>query len=335
MEVKSIIVQGVEDVEIVQEFIDDKSLKDHEVYVENYFSHISPGTELSRVYGYKKGATYPFRVGYSSVGKILAKGPAVKDLEIGDFVLHSGSHSSYTIYNAAKSDGGVLYKLPENLPLDQACCLVLCGVAACGILIADVKVKDTVAIFGLGVLGSILSILYKQAGVKLIGVDPLAARAKDLPLDLYVSDLANAEQEIMAFTNGKGVDIAVDASGQSPAICSAIAVTRNYGQVVLLGSPRHSYETDITPAFNAIHMKNLKVLGALNRLFPFNQHIGSITNVKENLDYLSSLMLQGIIDTKKIVSHVIKPEEAMSAYRGLMYDRENYIGVIIDWKNND
>ena len=331
MEVKTVIVNGVEDVAIIKEFIDENQIKDNECYIENYYSHISPGTELSRVYGLKKGATYPFRVGYSAVGKVLAKGNNLKDIEVGDFVLYSGNHSSHHLFNPQNSDGGILYKLPKDLPIDRAPCLVLCWVAMSSMLVAEVKVTDTVAIFGLGVLGMVLSILYRQAGVKVIGIDPVVNRAKDIDLDLYISDLDHANEKILEFTSGRGADIAVDASGKSAGICSAIFAARTGGQVILLGSPRESLEMDITPVLNALHMKMLTVRGAFNRLFPYNQREGSIYNIKESLDYLSELVIKKIIDTDSLVSHVIAPEEAMTAYQGLMYDKANYIGVIIDW----
>ena len=333
MEVKSLMINGIEDVVIIEETIDEKNLKPQECFIENYYSHISPGTELSRVYGLKPNATYPFRPGYCSVGKILAKGEELAGFKVGDFVLYSGSHSNYHVFDYLKSDGGILYKIPQDLPLEKAVCLTMCWIAMNGILRADVKVSDTVAIFGLGILGSVLSILYHQAGVKVIGVDPVESRAKGLPLDYYINSLDKPEKEVMKLTKGTGVDIAVDAAGKSAAICSAIMSTRTYGQVILLGSPREGLSMDITPVLNTIHMKMLTVKGSLNRLFPLTQPEGSITNKTESLNYLSDLIKKGIIDTDKFISHIIKPEDALSAYRGLMHDKEHYIGVIIDWKS--
>jgi threonine dehydrogenase-like Zn-dependent dehydrogenase len=44
------------------------------------------------------------------------------------------------------------------------------------------------------------------------------------------------------------------------------------------------------------------------------------------------LMVSKRIDAMKIISHVIKPEEAEQAYHGLQYDREQYRCVVIDWR---
>ena len=40
------------------------------------------------------------------------------------------------------------------------------------------------------------------------------------------------------------------------------------------------------------------------------------------------------LNPKLFVSHIIEPNEKvlLEAYRGLMYDKEKYTGVIIDWR---
>lgn len=331
MQIKSIMINGIEQVGVINEVIDETKLNPTEAFIETYYTHISPGTELSRVYGIKKGAAYPFRPGYCAVGKVLAKGDNLPQVEVGDIVLYSGTHSNYHVYNYLTSDGGILYKLDPKLSHDQAVCLIMCWIAMNGILIADVKITDTVAIFGLGVLGSILTTLYKEAGVKVIGVDPIKNRGRSVDAD-HIIQSSDPIPDIMKLTNNKGVDIAVDCSGNSQAICTAILATRKNGQVILLGSPRSDYETNITPILNAINMKMLTIKGAFNRLFPYEEKEGSRLSIKQSLDYLSTLMIKNTIDYKTIVSHIITPEQAFSAYQGLMNDKENYIGVIIDWK---
>ncbi len=42
-------------------------------------------------------------------------------------------------------------------------------------------------------------------------------------------------------------------------------------------------------------------------------------------------MLDKVIDVEKFISHRIKPENILSAYQGLMHDKENYLTVMIDW----
>jgi hypothetical protein len=71
MKIKSIIVKSALEVVYEEEEINALDLRPNEVFIESLISMISPGTELSRVFGLKKGATYPVRPGYCTVGKVL------------------------------------------------------------------------------------------------------------------------------------------------------------------------------------------------------------------------------------------------------------------------
>lgn len=336
MKAKSVIINGVKDVSLIEETLEIDHLGPQECVIENSVSFISPGTELSRVFGLKKGATYPVRPGYCSVGKVIAKGTDLRGIEIGDRVIHSGNHASAFRYDVSKREVGGLYKLDPRLTNREGGVLKMCWIAMNGILCVDVKPFDTVVIYGLGILGQVLVILYKQMGVKVIGVDPVVSRcdlAKKLGLKTVVScPPADQIKTIMQLTNNKGADIVVDATGISAAIDTAIQTAAKNAQVVLLGSPRVDYVTNITPMLNAIHMKNINVKGALNRLYPFEEKEGSRICIRRGLDYLSELMINKTIDVENFISHTIAPEDIMQAYDGLMNDKEVYTGVMINWE---
>jgi threonine dehydrogenase-like Zn-dependent dehydrogenase len=135
----------------------------------------------------------------------------------------------------------------------------------------------------------------------------------------------------MELTKQKGADIIVDATGLSPVVENAIEVAAKNAQVVLLGSPRSDYTTNVTPMLNAIHMRNIKVIGALNQLYPFEEKEGSRISQRRGMDYITELMVKKIIDVDKFISHVVKPEDIMSAYDGLMNHKEVYTSVLVDW----
>jgi len=337
MKSNCIVVNGVKDVVIVEKEIDETSLKPEECLIESYVSYISPGTELSRVFGLKKGAQYPMQPGYCCVGKILKKGENVYQAEVGDIVYFSGTHSSHQIYDYTKTDG-TLYKLNPATTYEEGAFLNMCQIAMNGILPIDVKLGDTCVILGLGTIGLILSVLYMQMGIKVIAVDPVKTRcnqARDMGVK-YVVDCAPQDQikEIMALTGAKGADIVVDASGLSVCIETGVQIAAKHGHVVLLGSPRSDYQTNVTPIFNAIHMKMLTVTGALNSRYPYEDTKGTRMSIHRNLTYLEGLMNQKIIDVNKFISHRIAPnvDEVMAAYEGLMNKKNEYTGVIINWK---
>lgn len=336
MNAKYVSIQGIQDVSILEETLDASCLDPTVCLVETHLSLISPGTELSRVYGLKQGATYPVRPGYCSVGTILKKGNHVQHAAVGDRVLFSGPHSSHQLYNYATSDGGILYPLDARLSDQEGAFLMMCWIAMNGILPAEVKLGDQVVIFGLGTLGSILAILYQEMGARVIAADPVANRCKkaevmgiretlDCPAEHQVS-------EIMKATNHHGADIIVDATGLAPCILSGFEVAATHGQILLLGSPRTPYKTDVTPFLNMIHRKMLTVHGAFNRRYPTQEKEGSRLSITRSMDYLSTLLIEKKIDVSHFISHRLSPEEIMIGYDGLMNHKDEFTGVIIQWK---
>ena len=139
-------------------------------------------------------------------------------------------------------------------------------------------------------------------------------------------------EQIRQLTQGRGSDISGDASGISGAIVNAVLGSAKHGQVILLGSPRASYTCDITPVLNAIHMKMLNVKGAFNELNPFPVTDGLRRNVLRDFETVQRLILNGVFDAEKLISHVIKPDQIMEAYQGLMFEKETWHCVAIDWK---
>ena len=339
MNSKQVYVNGVKDVQIIDCELDADNLKPTECLIETYVSYISPGTELSRVFGLKKGAVYPMQPGYCSVGKVLKKGTEVYQAEVGDVVYFEAPHGSHQIYDYTKTSGS-LYKLNAETTYEEGAFLTMCLIAMNGILPVDVKLGDTCVILGLGTLGLILSVLYKEAGAKVIAVDPMKNRcqqAREMGIACTV-DCAPEEQvtAIMSLTGGKGAEIVVDATGLSACIETCVKLAAKHGQVVLLGSPRTDYITNVTPVFNAIHMKMLTVIGALNSRYPYEEVKGSRLCIERNLKYLEDLYSKKVIDVNKFISHRIPPtsEALMEAYDGLMNRKDRYTGVVINWKED-
>lgn len=336
MKSKYVIINGIEDVSILEEEMDDHLTKD-EYLIQTEVSLISAGTELSRVYGLKKGATYPSYPGYCSVGKVVKVGNPNSKIQVGDRVLFSGPHRSLSKFNPSKSDGSVLFKLDDKTDSIDGTFLEMCWIAMNGILPADVKLSDKVAVVGLGTLGLVCSLYYKQMGVDVVAIEPVVKRAqiaRELGISTIDCPIENQVEEAMKASNNEGYDIVVDATGLSVGIEFACKIAAKYGQVLLMGSPRTDYVTNITDTFSAIHMKMLTVIGALNRRYAYSNIPGTRLNMEKSLKYIEKLMNNKTLDPKQFVSHIIQPDaqELLDAYHGLMYDKEKYTGVIIDWR---
>jgi len=320
---------------VSEEEIETGNLAPNEALIKADYSMISAGTELSRAFAIKKGFKYPVRPGYCMVGTILDKGVDL-NVEVGDKVFCGGNHASVFRYkNSNKTQGGSIFKLPDGIDLKNATAINLGLIALQGVNLSEVKLGDTVAIFGLGNIGIIAGLMYQKLGCKVIGLDPMDYRctlASQMGIKITSSDV-NQEEFVNAITNGKGADITVDVTGASQAIISAINCAKKYGQVVLLGSPRQGYECDITPVLNRIHMKNLKVLGAFNETCPVENAEGRDDSVHKNMEKICELIMNNDIDVSKLITKVIDPKDCEQAYYDLMYNKNEVNCVVYDWTN--
>ncbi|MBQ7888405.1 MAG: zinc-binding alcohol dehydrogenase [Erysipelotrichaceae bacterium] len=337
MERRFVILTGKAQAEIHSEPFDvNQELKDNEAIIDTTTTMISAGTELSRVYAIKQGFSYPVYPGYTAVGKVLRKGKGLTHLEVGDRVFYSGPHASINKYShVGTTQGAKILKIDERMSDTQACMIQMGLIAMNAVTACHGNLTDTVAVYGLGTIGIVAALLLQKQGMRVICFDPVETRcqeARNAGLKECYSVAADKQVETLKqLTNGKGAEISVDVSGISPAIVNAILGTAKYGQVILLGSPRASFSCDITPVLNAIHMKMLDVKGAFNQLNPFPQTDGTRQNVLKDFETVQRLILDGTIDADKLISHVIAPEEIMSAYHGLMHEKELWHCAVIDW----
>lgn len=330
---KRVVIREKEDIAIEEAELSE--LQIGECRIQTAYSLISAGTELSRVFRLKEGAKYPVYPGYCSTGTVLQS--AIEGFEAGDHVLFSGPHASMHNFDPHKSDGSILYRLDPRTDMKKASYMVMCWIALNGILPADVKIGDTVAVFGLGTLGIITALYYQMAGCRVIGLEPSVTRAQ-LAEKAGVREVicCPADQQtdrLNALALKDGTDISVDATGISVCIEKAIQITGANGQVILLGSPRQPYQTNASLSFYAAHAKMLKIIGALNRRYSFEAQPGSRISMKRYLNYIEGLINDGKLPVELFISHQIQPQadQLLEAYRGLMYDKDSYTGVIIRW----
>ncbi|MFI2285726.1 Zn-dependent alcohol dehydrogenase [Nocardia beijingensis] len=106
-------------------------------------------------------------------------------------------------------------KVAENIPLDKAV-LVGCGVPTgwgSAVYTADVKVGQTIAIYGIGGLGANAVQGAKHAGARnIVAIDPLEnkrAMALELGATHVFADAGEAQEAITSMTCGQGADSAV------------------------------------------------------------------------------------------------------------------------------
>lgn len=330
--------------EIHTEQLDLDRLPAKAVLIEAETTVISAGTELAAYTAATPGVktpgswnAYPWRPGYGLVGRVIEAGSDVERVRPGDRVFCFGKHASRQVYDMTSGKPMVsIFKLTEEAPAEKLVMLRMALVAIHAPQLTECRPGDTVAVFGLGTVGNLAAQLYRQAGLRVIGLDPVKMRcdrALQAGIEIVV-DAAPDEQlaAVRDLTGGKGAQVTVEAVGHSAVVQTAIAACADFGQVILLGSPRVPYEGNLTRSFRDIHMRWLTMRGALEWRLPPYAVFGVHQSVESNFWRVYDAFQSGALNLEAVTSHLITPDQLSAAYQGLLNEKETYLGVVVDWR---
>lgn len=329
--------------ELRTEEIDPSSLAPGQLLVQAEATIMSGGTELAAFTAlsksvYKKDGwnRYPWRPGYGCVGRVVAAAERTRGFAAGERVFCFGKHASLQVYDMdSPKPFRAAFRIEDDLPATKAVIARLGLVSMTAVQMSPARPGDTVLVVGLGLVGNLAAQLYRLAGARVLCWDPVAGRravAARAGLEVLEGGDDGWRAAVLAATDEKGVNIAVDAVGSGPVIAECVEVCAPYGEVVLLGSPRPPFETNLTAVFNRIHMQWLTVRGALEWRLPPYTVPGGGPSVEDNLRRLLEHLRQDQLRVDGLVSHVIPPDGLLEAYQGMLNDKQNYSGVIIDWQ---
>jgi len=198
-------------------------------------------------------------LGHEFSGVVEEIGADVKDIKVGDRVavypmilngvkppnedmfdgfstvgLHiDGGFADYTIVSE-----GSLYKLPENLSLNEGALIEPAAVAVQALKEANIKIGDSVAVFGAGPIGLLTILAAKAAGAtNIISLDLSETRlelAKKVGATHIINsgnvDPVEAIKEILP----NGVDVAFEVAGVEPTFKQAIQSSKIRGKVIVI-----------------------------------------------------------------------------------------------------
>ncbi len=323
--------QGV--VSVKSEEVSDKDLGSMEVLVRNEASLVSAGTELANLHNLTGDVSYPCRTGYASVGRVVATGGDVSDFRPGDRAFYAGKHAEYERFEHGQHhQWGRLYPVPDAVAVEEAPFVCLAEIAMVAPMLSTVHPGDTVAVFGLGVIGNLCAQIYRIMGCRVIGLDPVAKRCElarqagiRLTIDCPVEEQVDAVKEL---TGGEGAQITVDAVGHAAVVRSCVQATALMGQTLVLGTPRTPLQGDINEMLHDVHMRGITLKGAHMWQFPAFDVRGAKKTVSWAYRTIYDWMADGALDVKPLHSHTVRLEQAPEVYQGLRNDRDTYWGVV-------
>jgi 2-desacetyl-2-hydroxyethyl bacteriochlorophyllide A dehydrogenase len=288
-----------------------------------------------------------FTIGHEYVGTVVAVGEDVRALSVGDRVLgcfqtacghcffcrrgwfhkcdssrtfgHGATLGSLPGTQAEQAlvpnADLVLRRVPEGMSDDVALFAGdVMGTGYHSVVDSDLRPGDAAAVLGLGPVGLCAVQAARAVGAaRVIAVDSVADRLRMAesfgaePVHLSEGDPRAVVREL---TDGRGVDVCIDAVGDPRALDLALRLTRKRGTVQTIGVYAERCEVHM----GLLWIKALRLCSG---------H----ANVIGHLDSVLAMMSAGLLDPAPLVSNHMALEEAPEAYR--LYDRREALKIVL------
>lgn len=281
-------------------------------------------------------------LGYSSAGEVIEVSDDVTEFKVGDKVACAGAgYANHSEVVAVPIN--LCVKLQPDADLSLACYNTLGAIALQGVRQADLRLGETCAVIGLGLIGQLVCSQLKASGVYVVGIDvsdSAVKLAKEHCADIaFVRSENNIKEQIDQYTNGLGVDAVIIAAATHSLdpINFAGSICKKKGRVVVLGAVPTGFDRD--PYF---YKKELE----LKMSCSYGPGRYDLTYEEQGIDYPAAyvrwtekrnmIAFQNLIATKRIdiaylTSHKFKFEQAPQAYDIVVNHTEPYLGIVLEY----
>jgi 2-desacetyl-2-hydroxyethyl bacteriochlorophyllide A dehydrogenase len=288
-----------------------------------------------------------FTIGHEYVGTVIEVGTDVRDVQVSDRVLgcfqtacgrcwfcrrgafHKCDSSRTFGHGAAlgalqgtqaeralvPNADLVLRKVPEGMSDDTALFAGdVMGTGYHAVAESGLRAGDVAAVLGLGPVGLCAVQAAKASGAAhVIAVDSVAERlamAESFGAEpVHLSD-GDPRAAARAATEGRGVDVCIDAVGHPQALDLALRLTRKCGTVQAIGVYAERCE---------LHMGLLWIKSL--------QLCAGHANVIGHVDRVMAMMSAGVLDPSPLVTHHMSLDDAPEAYA--LYDRREALKIVL------
>lgn len=346
------------------------------VLVKNHYSIISAGTEGSTVKAARKsligkakekpqqvkqvldvlkkqGIVQTYRavmkkldayspLGYSCAGEVIGVADDIVEFKVGDLVACAGA--GYANHAEIVSvPVNLCVKLEADTDLSQACYNTLGAIALQGVRQADMRLGETCAVIGLGLIGQLACLELKASGVNVIGIDISDSAVKTA--EIHCTDLAYArntpgiEDKILDYTGGIGVDAVIIAAATSSLdpVNFAGAICRKKGRVIILGAVPTGFDRDPYYYKKELELKMSCSYGPGRYDMDYEENgldypVAYVRwTEKRNMEAFQRLLYSKKINLDYLTTHRFKFEDAPKAYDIVVNHTEPYLGILLEY----
>ncbi|EZQ10866.1 MULTISPECIES: zinc-dependent dehydrogenase [Acidianus] len=219
--------------------------------------------------------------------------------------LDPGGFSEYFRVPAWNVSRGGILKLPDNVSFDEGSFIEPLGTVVRAQRRIGIEDKDSVLVVGAGPMGLLHVMLLKTKNVDKVIVSDVSEFRAEFALSIGADVALNpkkikVEEEVRKFTENRGVDVAIIASGSPTAIVSGLRSVRKGGRVLLFGVPYKGtvLDYDVSDLLN-------------NEISIISSNAGIEEDMIEALRLISTKKVQ----VEKLITHRFKLEEFNEAIR--------------------
>ncbi|MDQ1204605.1 zinc-binding dehydrogenase [Microbacterium sp. SORGH_AS_0862] len=297
-----------------------------QVLIRNLVSLISPGTEAGWLAGPTShgvlGVTFPFVPGYSRVGRIVAVGEGVSGWELGQRVVAGfdgdgrplGAHAELSLARAED-----LEVVPDGLS-SEAAAFFLLGQAACSVvMLAEVRLSDSVAIVGQGPIGQLAVQFARAAGASRVTVFDLVAARREAALAVGAHEAIDPRDEAGTASHQDAYRHTVDLSGAPAGTALAIRTAQPRGTVVLSTGYAGPMEID----YGSVFVKGLRLIGGYVNADPDLARSATRTFLR--------MVGEGSLDVSGLLSEPWGPQDAVGLYRRILAKDTSLSAPLFRW----
>ncbi len=279
-------------------------------------------------------------LGYSCSGEVIDVSEDLSGFKNGDLVACAGggyaNHSEFVVVPA-----NLCVKLKPSAVLRNAAYNTLGAIAMQSVRQADLRLGESCAVIGLGLLGQLTCLILKASGVKVVGIDVNASAvntAADHCADrAFLRNSPGINDSISDFTNGLGVDavIIAAATDSTDPINFAGEIARKKGKVVILGAVPPSFERDPYWYRKELELRMSCSYGPGR--YDLNYEEKGIDyppayvrwTEKRNMEAFHHLLADGKIDIDYLTTHEFDLVDAPKVYDMIVNKTELHMGIII------
>ena len=226
---------------------------------------------------------------------------------------------AYAEYLAVKEWNLVFF---DGISYEEAAMCEPAAVALHAVGLADIRVGDSVAIFGAGPIGMMLALWSKASGAsKVILCDIDHAKvdfAVKMGFDAVNSAGADASAYILEATGGRGADACIEGAGATQTWESCIKSVKSFGHVVCMGNPFGDM-TLTQGTYSQLLRKQLTIRGTWN-----SSYNDAHNDWRTALDAIT----KHIVDVRPLITHRFGLQDYKQAFDIILGRKEFYSKVM-------